>query len=233
MLIEVIACSVEDAVEAERGGAGRLEIARDMERQGLTPPVELVREIANAVRIPLRVMVRENDGYACRSEDELNAMQRAARGFAGIDRVEGLVLGFVRGTEIDHDTVAAVLAAAPRLRATFHRAFDALPDPLRAILELEKHPQIDRVLSGGEPGGWDERCDRLSKLAVLAQPGIVILPGGGVDLDAIRHISGTNGLTEAHVGRAVRVPKEVWGRVSAPLVRELRNATKPFPPPLV
>lgn len=233
MLIEVIACSVEDAVEAERGGAGRLEIARDMERQGLTPPLELVREIADAVRIPLRVMVRENDGFACRGEDELNAMQRAAREFAGIDRVEGLVLGFVRGTEIDHDTVTAVLGAGPRLRATFHRAFDALPDPLRAILELKKHPQIDRVLSGGEPGGWDERCDRLSKLAVLAQPEIVILPGGSVDLEAIRHIAAASGLTEAHVGRAVRVPNEVWGRVSAPLVRELCTPTKYSPAPPV
>jgi copper homeostasis protein len=41
-LIEVIACSVADAIEAERGGAGRLEIVTDFSRGGLTPPVELV-----------------------------------------------------------------------------------------------------------------------------------------------------------------------------------------------
>lgn len=217
MLLEVIACSVEDAIEAERGGAGRLEIARDMERQGLTPPVPLVREIASAVRIPLRVMVRENGGFTCAGEDELNAMRAAARAFAGIEGVEGLVLGFVRGNEVDHDALAAVLGAAPRLRATFHRAFDTLPDPPRAIAALKRHAQIDRILSGGEPGDWDERCRRLSSLAEIAQPEIQILPGGGVDLEAVRRIATTPMLVEAHVGRAVRVPREVWGTVSAEL----------------
>ena len=41
-LLEVIACSVADAVEAEKGGASRLEIVRDLGRGGLTPPLELV-----------------------------------------------------------------------------------------------------------------------------------------------------------------------------------------------
>ena len=229
MLIEVIACSVEDAVEAERGGAGRLEIARDMERQGLTPPVTLVREIARAVRIPLRVMVRENDGFRCAGEDELNTMRAAARAFGEIEGVEGLVLGFVRQNEIDHDALAAVLGAAPRLRATFHRAFDALPDPSRAIAALKQHAQIDRILSGGEPGNWDERCRRLSSLSEIAQPEIQILPGGGVDLEAVRRIAATPMLAEAHVGRAVRVPREVWGKVSSDLVATLA-AVSPDPP---
>jgi copper homeostasis protein len=221
MLIEVIACSVEDAIEAERGGAGRLEVARSMEVQGLTPPIELVREIAALVRIPLRVMVRENEGFTCRDESELATMRSAARELAGIAGVEGLVLGFISGSEIDHDTTAAILAEAPNLRATFHRAFDALPEPPRAIVKLKKHRQIDRVLSGGGEGSWDERCDRLSELATLAHPQIVILPGGGVDIHAVRRIAATDGLTEAHVGRAVREPREVWGRVSASLVRGL------------
>lgn len=204
MLIEVIACSVEDAIEAERGGAGRLEIARDMQHQGLTPPVELVREIARAVRIPLRVMVRENDGFTCAGEDELQTMQRAARALGEIEGVEGLVVGFIRGSEIDHDALEAILSTAPGLCGTFHRAFDALPDPRRAIMELKRHRQIDRILSGGEPGGWEERIERLSALAAIAQPEIQILPGGSVDLDAVRRLSRSSTMHEAHVGRGVR-----------------------------
>jgi copper homeostasis protein len=226
MLIEVIACTVHDAVEAERGGARRLEIARDMQVAGLTPPVELVREIARVVRLPLRVMVRENEGFTCAGQKELTSMQEDARAFAEIDRVEGLVLGFITARpggrqEIDHETLAAVLGAAPRLQATFHRAFDALPEPHDAIVALKRHPQVDRVLSGGGSGDWDERCDRLSELAALAHPEITMLPGGSVDLEAIRRIARTPGLTEAHVGRAVRVPAETSGQVSATLVRVL------------
>jgi hydrogenase maturation protease len=138
-----------------------------------------------------------------------------------------------------HDAIAPIvglvmrelerLGAAPRLRATFHRAFDALPDPSRAIAALKQHAQIDRILSGGEPGNWDERCRRLSSLSEIAQPEIQILPGGGVDLEAVRRIAATPMLAEAHVGRAVRVPREVWGRVSADLVATLA-AVSPDPP---
>jgi copper homeostasis protein len=65
LLLEIIVCSVADAIEAARGGADRLEVARDMDRQGLTPSIEMVREIMRSVRLPLRVMVRETGGFRC------------------------------------------------------------------------------------------------------------------------------------------------------------------------
>jgi len=119
------------------------------------------------------------------------------------------------------------------LHATFHRAFDTLPDPRRAIAELKRHPSIDRILSGGGSGGWDQRCSRLSALAAVARPEILMLPGGSVDADAVRHIAHTPGLGEAHVGRAARVPAETWGQVSASLVQRLcgplqQNGRRPF-----
>ena len=49
LVLEVIACSVEDAIEARRGGADRLEVISHFEVGGLTPPLELVREICQAV----------------------------------------------------------------------------------------------------------------------------------------------------------------------------------------
>ncbi len=62
-ILQVIACSVADAIEAQRGGAGRLEVVRAMDAGGLTPPVSRVREILAAVSIPVRVMLRENSGF--------------------------------------------------------------------------------------------------------------------------------------------------------------------------
>ena len=64
IVLEVIVESVADAREAARGGADRLEVVRALELGGLTPPLTLVREIAEAVSLPLRVMVRGNAGYA-------------------------------------------------------------------------------------------------------------------------------------------------------------------------
>ena len=58
-ILEVIVSSLEDAKQAEAGGADRLEVVRDLEVGGLTPDFQLVEQIAGAVRIPIRVMLRE------------------------------------------------------------------------------------------------------------------------------------------------------------------------------
>ena len=62
--MEVIAETVEDAREAEQGGAGRIELVRDLSRGGLTPLPALIDAVVHAVRIPVRVMVRESEPFA-------------------------------------------------------------------------------------------------------------------------------------------------------------------------
>ena len=67
-ILEVIACSLTDAIEAEQGGAGRLEIVSELKRGGLTPSFDLVAEIKQRVAIPLRVMLRESEGFGMACE---------------------------------------------------------------------------------------------------------------------------------------------------------------------
>src|SRR5438034_891911 len=62
--LEVIALTVADARAAERGGADRLEVVRAIEADGLTPAVEMVVLMRDCVRLPLRVMLRSNAGFA-------------------------------------------------------------------------------------------------------------------------------------------------------------------------
>ena len=222
VVLEIIVCSVADAVEAARGGADRLEVASHMDRRGLTPPLGMVREIQRAVRLPLRVMVRETDDFLCERRGELDRLRDRARELEALG-VDGLVLGFERGGRIDEATLAVVLAAAPGTRVTFHRAFDSALDPLAAVETLKRYPQVDRVLTGGGDGPWPERCSRLATLAAHAQPRITVLPGGGVDAAALEHIARTPLLTEAHVGSAARVPPRPTAPVSADAVRDLRR----------
>lgn len=219
MKLEIIATSLEDAIEAARGGAHRLEIVRDLSRDGLTPSIDLVRRIQRDVPIPLRVMVRESDGFLCGSDDERRRLSEQAAAFGALG-VEGLVVGWTRDGRIDEETLSCVLDAAPSVRATFHRAFDALPDPEGALRVLQRYPQIDRVLTGAGTGAWTSRGDTLRQYARWAGPHIVILPGGGVDAEAVTVLARC-GAAEAHVGRAARVGHAVAGRVSADDVRRL------------
>lgn len=216
-LLEVIACSVADAVEAEKGGANRLEIVRDLGRGGLTPPFELVAQIKQAVNLPLRVMLRESEGFET-SANEIDRLCAAGVQFASLG-IDGFVLGFLQNGEVDVERTQTVLASAPRVPATFHHAFEAAEDKLKALDVIRTLPQIDRVLSHG---GADElRVQRLGQYANVASPELTILAGGGVDRETILKIGRATNIREFHVGRAARAGYRVDGRVEAALVSEL------------
>lgn len=224
LLLEVIVCSTPDAVEAERGGAGRLEIVRDLERGGLTPPTSLVRAIRDASRLPVRVMIREQSGYGAGSGADLEQMVRYAGEMRAIG-VDGLVLGFLRAGGIDTAAMHAIAAAAPGVPITFHHAFDELPDARAALSELNRWPEVDRVLSAGGVGDWTVRARRLGELSRIAGPR-TILAGGGVDEVALRILARTRGIREAHVGRAARTPAAPGRSVDRRAVAVLVAATR-------
>lgn len=223
MLLEVIVQTVGDAVAAARGGADPLEVVRDITVGGLTPSRALVRAIAAETALPLRVMLRENDGYQTTAQ-ELIALRAAAAELAalGLDDL-GLVLGFADPSGVHREDVMNVLASAPNLRATFHRAFDCLEDPIAAMDVLRTVPQIDRILTSGGDGAPGIRCDRLRALAARAGDRFGIIAGGGVTEELIELIALRRCVHEVHVGRAAREGNDPDAPVSAARVRSLRQ----------
>jgi copper homeostasis protein len=216
MVLEVIVCSVRDAVAAAEGGAGRLEIISRFDLGGLTPDPDLVEAILKVVQLPIRVMLRESPGYTITDRAERLRLLDAARRFAQMP-VDGLVLGFLRNGDVDEDLLGEILAAAPSLQATFHRAFEDVQDPAQAVAALKRFPQIDRILTGGGPGDLPEKVKRLSFCARCAAPEIIVLAGGGITAESIPRLRDEAGIREFHTGRAARVRDEV----DADCVREI------------
>ncbi len=223
-ILEVIACSLEDAIAAEQGGADRLEIISHFEVGGLTPPIGLVSDIIAKVKIPLRVMVRESESFFIKGEKNIERLCDLARSCAELG-ADGLVLGFTRDnrgrTGIDHETLARVLSCAPKLKATFHRAFDLLPNPVRAVAELKRHRQIDRILTNGGDYSRSGKIDHFNQLVRAAGPEIEILAGGGINEENIGLLRSSTKLREFHVGRAARENNDIDGKVQADRVRAL------------
>lgn len=223
---------------------------RDIRLGGLTPPIALVRAIIAETSLPVRVMVRENAGYGTDAA-ELVPMCRAAAAFAAVG-IDGLVVGFARDGQLPLDELEEVLHAAPHLPATFHRAFDSLKDPLRAIDVLAGVPQIDRILTSGSvrraslpeastgarraplPGApiGDEpstRCARLREYSGRAGSRLTIIAGGGVDEEMLTAIARTECVREVHVGRAARDGRDQEAPVTAARVRRSREILNRLP----
>jgi copper homeostasis protein len=218
----VIVTSLDEAIEAELGGADRLELVSSLESGGLSPPLELVQSVVERVSLPVRVMLRENASMSIGSQAEINALQTSTRALAQLP-IDGLVLGFINHDVVDVTATKKVLAMAPNCRATFHRAFDNLRQPLRALQELKQLPQIDRVLTGGGEGSWAERKARLLEWRRAAAPRIKIILAAGLCASSLAENSKGLSEIEVHVGRAARTPQLTSGNVNRSQVAALKR----------
>jgi copper homeostasis protein len=220
LTLEVIVQSVADARAAAEGGADRLEVVRAIDVGGLTPGLDLVHEIAAAVRLPLRVMVRGHDGLTIR-DGELVSLQQAARSFEAA-HVDGIVIGFADRGELRMQELEAVLAAAPGVNVTFHHAFDSLIDPLAALPAIGACGQVDRILSSGGRGPREARVQALRRYTEAAGR-LTVIAGGGVDSTTAALIAGAGCVGEIHIGRAARADGTADAQVSANCVAGIRN----------
>lgn len=221
-MLEVIAETLEDAREAWKGGADRLELVRELDQDGLTPPVDLVESIAAQVPLPLRVMVREKNDFAAA---DLDLMAELASRLSDLP-IDGLVVGFLAGGGADLTALETIISAASTKRVTFHRAFDALAtDEQRdAVLEqLLETPRVDHILTSGGTGSWEERATRMDRWQRTAGDRLAILAGGGTTAEGVRVLRANSAVREFHIGRAARTPDTLEGRVDAAKVRAFRR----------
>lgn len=221
-LLEVIACTVEDAVEAELGGADRIELCRALMVGGLTPDSMLVRQVMKRAGIPVRVILRETDAPTAYGEADFARIEEHLRHIRDLD-IDGLVMGFVRSGEVETQKLERVLTLAPHRRVTFHRAFDEVADRIAALQVLKRYSQVDRVLTNGVDDDPESRRKRLESLQSAADPEITILAAGGTDEQMLRSLASSSIIREIHVGRAARMPAIHTGPVMRDRVERLRR----------
>ncbi|XP_014380244.1 copper homeostasis protein cutC homolog isoform X6 [Alligator sinensis] len=164
-LMEVCVDSVESAVNAERGGAGRIELCAGLIEGGTTPSVAgLLQVVKQCVRVPVFVMIRPRGGDFLYSDREVDVMKADAR-LAKLHGADGLVFGaLTEDGRIDTELCMALLAVCRPLPVTFHRAFDMVHDPMVA-LETLISLGFERVLTSGCDSSALEGLPLIKRLA--------------------------------------------------------------------
>lgn len=213
-LLEVIATSLEDALEAERGGAGRIELVRALAMGGFTPDHLLPDMICSRVTIPVRVMIRASDSPTTHCAEEFECHESSIEALKMVP-IQGLVFGFVRRGKIETEKVERLLRRMPaHWRVTFHRAFESVADPFSSIELLKQYRQIDRILTNGlDSDDVAGRRTRLEQLQEAAGDQLTIIAAGGPDLRKLRVLAASPVLRELHIGRAARLPASHLGAV--------------------
>ena len=91
-LLEVCVDSYESAVRAARAGADRLELCGCLQVGGISPSPWLIRQVVEAVDIPVNVLLRPRFGDFCFTEAEKEVLLREAE-FCAEAGAAGIVIG--------------------------------------------------------------------------------------------------------------------------------------------
>jgi copper homeostasis protein len=146
--IEACVVDAAQAMAAQRHGADRLELCRDLHTGGLTPEFGMVEDICTRTHIPFRLMIRcTADGFAATPE-VLRKMTEEIRRFQSLS-VEGYVFGVMRDGRIDRESMARLVDAADGRPCTVHKAIDESIDVEADIELLNTLEGLDTVLTSG------------------------------------------------------------------------------------
>src|SRR3954463_7335682 len=167
VLIEACVDAIDSALEAEAGGAGRIELCGELLQGGITPSTGLIGAVWERANVPVFTLIRPRPGDFHYSDDELDVMLRDIANARAMD-VDGVVFGALTPTgELDIGSLAKLIDAAGDLEITFHRAFDYVKDQtvaLEALIELG----VDRVLTSGGASTALEGVDQIARLVQQA-----------------------------------------------------------------
>jgi copper homeostasis protein len=200
LFLEIIATSLDDVMRINDSEASRIELCADMAADGLSPSCDLIAQVTEVSRLPVRIMIRPTGRDFVFTPSEFDAMRQLIS-FVKTTRAEGVVLGILEPSgEIDLQRTAELVACASPLPVTFHRAIERVRDQASAFRQLQTLG-VQSVLSSGSAKPLEEKLAFLKELHALGSPQLIV--GGGIMEREIPILAQAE-ILRIHLGRAAR-----------------------------
>ena len=196
--IEICVDSVESCINAEKGGADRLELCGNMFEGGTTPSYGILELAREKVNIPIYAMVRPRGGDFCYNGIEFEIMKREIKVMKEL-KIDGIVFGILtKDGKVDKERCAKLLDLWGSNKATFHRAVDVsfdLNESCEDIISLG----FERILTSGGEANVMSGIIKLKELVEKYNNKIIIMPGSGINERNIEYIKETVKANEYHM----------------------------------
>lgn len=180
MILEVCANSYESAINAEKGGAHRIELCENLAVGGLTPNYKLAKEVIIDLSIPVFILIRPRDGDFNYSKNEFEQIKKDIILFKDLG-CKGIVSGILtKDKNLDINRTKELIKLSKPLEFTFHMAFDEVINPIETLHQLIKL-KVNRLLTSGQMKTAIKGIDMIKKLIILSEDNIKIMPGSGIN----------------------------------------------------
>lgn len=206
--LEVCAFGIQSCLIAEKVGAVRVELCDNPIEGGTTPSYATIKRVRERVAIQLYPIIRPRSLNYLYDEDEWQIIMEDIRMCKQL-HCEGVSVGIQKiNGEIDADKMKKLVEVAYPMQVTCNRAFDAVPDPYRA-LEVLIDAGCKRLLTSGLAATAPEGTEMLAKLVIQANKRISIMPGAGIRSSNIAKLKAETGAFEFHASARKTVPNLV------------------------
>lgn len=189
MILEACVETFEEALNAERNGANRIELCANLKIGGTTPSYALVESTRLRINIPIMVMVRPRGGDFVYDDTDIRLMKQTIEMFKMLD-VQGVVFGLLdRQFQVDENNTKLLIEHAYPLEVTFHKAVDETADLLKATETLSEIKGLTRILTSGGKTTALEGVDVINEMILSANGRIKILAAGRITHTNLTEIS--------------------------------------------
>lgn len=194
-ILEICVDSLESALIAQQAGVDRIELCSCLEVGGLTPDPALFLLTKEKLKIPIHVLIRPRIGDFVYTEVEKTTIKKGIEFFKQ-HQADAIVVGALdTSCELDVDFLSRMQEAAYPLPVTFHRAFDLVPDPIKAFGQINTMG-IERVLTSAQQPVVTDGIELLYDL-LKQQSNTQVIAGGGVKSENVAKLLAI-GITEIH-----------------------------------
>lgn len=211
--LEICVDTVESAITAQEAGADRVELCDNLLEGGTTPGPGTIASARSNLTIAINVIIRPRGTDFLYSDLEYDIMRRDIE-YCGELGIDGIVLGILRSNgEIDIERTARLIELAQPMSATFHRAFDMCPDPMKGLEDVI-NTGADRLLTSGQKDKAADGTSLINDLIRKAGTRIIIMPGSGINHSNIAAIAKATNANEFHTTARKTVESEMVFRQS-------------------
>ena len=217
MTIEVCVSSLLSIKNAAAAGADRVELCSALDLGGLTPSHGLIKKAIDLNLLPIHCLIRPRQGHFFYSKDEIQLIEQNIE-YAKSAGCHGIVIGaHDQDFNLDISLLRKWKSLAGSMYTTFHRAFDVLINPEKALNQLIDLG-FDCVLTSGQNEKAIDGINTLKYFNEKFGSKINLMPGSGVGTE-ISKIFKKAGFSFIHLsgGKSLApliIPKKVNNKLS-------------------
>ena len=193
---------LDEAILAEKNGAHRIELCSRLDLDGLTPHRNMIKDVINCVKIPVKVMIRPRGGNFVYDGKELDVMKEDILYCKRVN-VSGIVFGVLKDDKtVDLIATRLLTDMAAGLEITFHKAIDEVSSIFTELDRLRSIQEITNILTSGAADSAMRGSHTLKEMVTRYKGQLTIIAAGKISEQNIVKVHELIGAQEYH-GRKI------------------------------